>query len=135
WFMWLRMPGLWPLFAFAGLRSYLSSMHVTRPLVVATVLANLANLLLDLLFIFGPPKMGAPGSGLATSICSFLMFGVMAIAARKAQPGLEVRRRISLPDLRKALRVGIPVGLQLGAEVGIFALVGVLAARLGSQSL
>jgi MATE family multidrug resistance protein len=79
--------------------------------------------------------MGAPGSGLATSICTFLMFGVMAVAARKAQPGLEVRRGISFPDLRKALRVGIPVGLQLGAEVGIFALVGVLAGRLGAESL
>jgi MATE family multidrug resistance protein len=135
WFIWLRMPGLWPMFAFAGLRSYLSAMQVTRPLVVATVLANVGNLLLDVFFVFGPPAMGAPGSALATSICTFLMFAVMALAARKAQPGLEVRRRISLPDLRKALRVGIPVGLQLGAEVGIFALVGLLAGRLGEQSL
>jgi MATE family multidrug resistance protein len=31
--------------------------------------------------------------------------------------------------------VGIPVGLQMGAEVGIFALVGLLAGRLGARAL
>ena len=135
WFIWLRMPGLWPMFAFIGLRSYLQAAHVTRPLVVATIAANLANLLLDIWFVFGPPHLGAPGAGLATSICSFLMLAVMAVAARDLQRGLQVRREISFPDLRKALRVGAPVGLQMGAEVGIFALVGLLAGRLGEQSL
>ncbi|MGZ6125664.1 MAG: MATE family efflux transporter [Myxococcales bacterium] len=37
--------------------------------------------------------------------------------------------------MKKALGVGIPVGLQMGAEVGVFALVGVLAGRLGALSL
>jgi MATE family multidrug resistance protein len=137
-FIWLRMPGMWPLFAFAGLRSYLQAAQVTRPMVVATLVANLANFLLDVLFVFGKlgfPALGAPGSGLATSICSFLMFAVMALAARKLHPGRAVQRRISYPDLRKALRVGVPVGLQMGAEVGVFALVGLLAGRLGAESL
>lgn len=40
-----------------------------------------------------------------------------------------------LADLRKALSVGIPVGLQMGAEVGVFSLVGLLAGRLGAQAL
>jgi len=35
----------------------------------------------------------------------------------------------------KASAVGVPVGLQMGAEVGIFALVGILAGRLGRESL
>src|SRR5205814_5022021 len=38
-------------------------------------------------------------------------------------------------DLRAAARIGIPVGLQMGAEVGVFALVGVLAGRLGQMSI
>ena len=39
WFMWMRMPGMWPLYAFVGLRSYLMSMHITRPLIIATAAA------------------------------------------------------------------------------------------------
>jgi MATE family multidrug resistance protein len=38
-------------------------------------------------------------------------------------------------ELRTAFRIGLPLGLQMGAEVGIFALVGLLAGRLGPNDL
>jgi MATE family multidrug resistance protein len=97
------------------------------------VVANVANLLLDIGLVygkFGLPALGAPGAGLATSICSFLQLAILAWAV---WPGVPERPRAI--DLRKALVVGIPVGLQMGAEVGIFALVGLLAGRLGAASL
>jgi MATE family multidrug resistance protein len=132
-FIWLRLPGLWPMLAFAALRSYLQSRENIRPLVVSTIAANVANLVLDLVLVFGKlglPGLGAPGSGLATSLCSFLQ---LAMVIPAAHPGpLRAPRGV---DLRKALDVGVPVGLQMGAEVGVFALVGVLAGRLGAQSL
>lgn len=132
-FMWLRLPGLWPMLAFAALRSYLQAREQLRALIVATVLANVANFALDLVLVFGKlgfPALGAPGSGLSTSLCSFLQFAILAAAVR---PG--VRHPPRAVDLRKALAVGIPVGLQMGAEVGVFALVGLLAGRLGARSL
>ena len=138
WFIWLRLPGLWPTLAFVGLRSYLQAAHVVRALVVATVVANLANLVLDVLFVFGRgpiPAMGAPGAGIATSLCSFVMCAIMAQAAARLQPGLRVSRKLHLPDLRRALQVGLPVGLQMGAEVSVFALVGLFAGKLGARSL
>lgn len=132
-FLWLRLPGLWPMLAFAALRSYLQARERLRALIVATVVANVANLCLDLVLVFGKlgvPALGAPGSGLATSICSLLQFVILAFAVR---PGRRQAPRTA--DLRKALAVGIPVGLQMGAEVGVFALVGLLAGRLGAESL
>ncbi len=132
-FLWLRLPGLWPMLAFAALRSYLQAREQLRALIVATVLANVANLCLDVVLVFGKlglPALGAPGSGLATSICSLLQFGILAFAVR---PG--ARQAPKARDLRKALSVGIPVGLQMGAEVGVFALVGLFAGRLGAESL
>jgi MATE family multidrug resistance protein len=132
-YLWLRLPGLWPMLAFAALRSFLQASHRLRALVVATVLANVANLALDIVLVFGKlgfPAMGAPGSGLATAICALLQFAILASVVR---PG--ARRPPRAIDLRKALAVGIPVGLQMGAEVGVFALVGVLAGRLGAPSL
>jgi MATE family multidrug resistance protein len=44
-------------------------------------------------------------------------------------------RRMSVPEVKHAARVGTPIGLQMGAEVGVFALVGILAGRLGARSL
>jgi MATE family multidrug resistance protein len=132
-FLWMRMPGLWPMLAFAGLRAYAQAAHRVRALVIATVVANVANLLLDIALVFGKgglPELGAPGAGLATSICSFLQLAILAWSVR---PGVPERPHAI--DLRKALSVGIPVGLQMGAEVGIFALVGLLAGRLGTGSL
>jgi len=38
-------------------------------------------------------------------------------------------------EVASAFRLGLPVGLQMGAEVGIFVLVGILAARLGALQL
>jgi MATE family multidrug resistance protein len=134
-FIWLRLPGLWPMLAFASLRSYLQAAQRTRALVVATLVANLANLLLDIALVFGKaglPALGGPGSALATSICSLLQFAVLAAAVR---PAKGVPRQPVGRDLRMALRVGIPVGLQMGAEVGVFSLVGLLAGHLGAQAL
>jgi MATE family multidrug resistance protein len=133
WFIWMRLPGLWPMLAFGALRAYLQAAHRTRALVIATVLANVANLLLDILLVFGKlgfPALGAPGSGLATSICAFLQVGILWLAIRARDP-IGPRWQ----DFRKALGVGVPVGLQLGAEVGIFALVGLLAGRLGARAM
>ena len=132
-FLWFRLIGLWPMLAFAALRSYLQAREQLGGLILATVVANLANFGLDLVFVFGKlgmPALGAPGSGLVTSICFFLQFAILAAAVR-----LGPRQRPRAEDLRKALAVGIPVGLQMGAEVGLFALVGLLAARLGAASL
>jgi MATE family multidrug resistance protein len=134
-FILLRLPGLWPNLAFAALRSYLQAKQRTRALVISTLVANVANLLLDIVLVYGKlgfPALGAPGSALATSICSLLQFGILAL---DAHPVRGISRKLHWPDLRKALRVGIPVGFQLGAEVGVFALVGVLAGRLGAIPL
>src|SRR3989440_8634775 len=43
-FLWARLPGLFPLLLFVGLRAYLQAAAVVRPLLVATVVANVVNL-------------------------------------------------------------------------------------------
>jgi MATE family multidrug resistance protein len=131
-FIWLRMPGLWPMLAFAALRAYLAASQRTHALIAAVFFANVANLLLDIALVFGKwgfPALGASGSALATSFCNFVQLAVVAFVIR---PRKGISRKPVLADIRKALKLGIPVGFQQGAEVGIFALVGLLAARLGA---
>jgi MATE family multidrug resistance protein len=45
------------------------------------------------------------------------------------------QRRAVLADILQAARVGLPIGLHMLAEVGVFALAGVLAAKLGPESI
>jgi MATE family multidrug resistance protein len=145
-----RLPGLpFFLFYFAG-RAYLQSLGRTRPMVVATVVANAANVPLDLLLVFGGaalpgwagplapvPAFGAAGAAMATSLVSALQAVIVARAVRGVPlpGGAPVRRRPERREIAAAVRVGLPVGLHMGAEVGIFALVGFLAARLGAIPL
>jgi MATE family multidrug resistance protein len=145
-----RLPGLPALLFFFAARAYLQALGLTAALVWAVVLANVANLGLDVLLVFGGailpawcgplrgiPALGAAGAGLATTLVTWLQTVVLAVAvARVPGPGpTRADRRPHRGEIALAVRVGAPVGLHMGAEVGIFALVGFLAGRLGSAEV
>lgn len=138
-YTWARVLGLPFMGLTVVLRSYLSNVGRTRPAVVAVVVANVANLGLDLVLVFGwlgLPALGAGGVGLATTICSVLMAAVY-VAALALEPVLVEGRPSHLlegPDplrMRRVLGVGWPIGAQTTAEVGVFAAVSALIARFG----
>jgi MATE family multidrug resistance protein len=144
-----RAPSMVPMLAFLMVRSYLQSAATTRPLVVATVVANVFNLGADILFVFGGgvlpeafgplrsfPAMGAEGAALATLLCTVLQL-VIVLSALRSIPfsGPPPGRWPVLADLVQAARVGIPIGAHLMAEIGVFALAAALAFRLGPESM
>ena len=146
-FLHVRLLGLPALLFFTAQRAYLQGFGRTRPLVVVSVLANLVNLTLAVLLVFGGaalpawtgalrrlPPLSSAGSALSTTLVTVLEVGLLALAIR--EPGAApAARRPDPAALRQALRVGLPIGLHMAAEVGIFALVGLLAGRLGAVSL
>ena len=138
-FLLLRTAGVLPFLLFWVIRSYLQAHHVTRPMLVAMVLANVLNFALDIAFVFGVgdwiPAMGVAGAALATVFCTFLELAIVAAAARKMDAAKDVDRRPERAAILQAARIGTPIGLQMGAEVGVFALVALLAGRLGTLHL
>jgi multidrug resistance protein, MATE family len=144
----VRVTGIVPYLLFFVARSYLQALGVTRPLIVAMVVANIFNVAADIVLVFGGavlpwwagplrliPPLGVGGAALATVLCSILQLGIVAAAVRAVRLPVRVSHRWSGADVRQAFRVGTPVGLQMGAEVGIFALVGILASRIGTLDL
>ncbi len=146
----LRAPTLPAFFFFVSARSYLQGLGLTRAVVIAVLAGNVVNLLLDVLLVFGGaglpawagplrlvPPLGSAGSALASSVVTVVqgLVLVWAVAAVPLPPGTPIRRKPVGADLLRALRVGMPVGLHMGAEIGIFALVGFLAGRLGRDAL
>ncbi|MBN1205165.1 MAG: MATE family efflux transporter [Myxococcaceae bacterium] len=144
-----RAPSLVTMLAFLTVRSYLQSSGITRPMVVATVVANLFNLAADILLVFGGgvlpeafgplrliPAMGVAGAALATLLCTLLQLAIIlpAVRGRPASGPPPVRRPV-WEDLAQATRVGLPIGLHFAAEIGVFALAGVLAASLSSANV
>jgi len=140
-----RMPGLLPTLVFTVQRSYLQARGLTKPIVLAMVVGNLVNVLADALLIFGDrtleklglptiglPALGAFGAGIASSIVSFASIGIAELAIRS--DGVRRASKASMEHVRATFRLGLPVAGHLLAEVGIFALVGILAGRLGAQA-
>ena len=137
-YLWFRIAGLWPMLAFNPLRSYLQANGITRPMVTSMVIANVVNLGGDVALVFGVgpiPPLGVAGAAIATVICLVLQLAILCIAVRRVHVDAHVDHRWHSDEIVRALKVGVPVGLQMGAEVGVFALVGVLAARLGTLDL
>src|SRR6185503_1378741 len=80
----------------------------------------------------GIPAMGVVGSALSSSVASVCMFAVLVMALRGVPAPEDPRRRAWDPAIvRTILRLGLPVAGQLAAEVGAFALAGVMCGRLG----
>jgi MATE family multidrug resistance protein len=144
-----RAPSLIPMLAFLMVRSYLQSAASTRALVVATVVANVFNLFADIYFVFGGevlpeafgplrrfPAMGVEGAALATLLCTLLQLAIILAAVRSIPySGPPPGRRPVSADLVQAAKVGIPIGAHLAAEIGVFALAGAMAFRLGPGSM
>ncbi len=138
-----RLPSILPFLIFTASCSYLQAIGKTRPIVIAVVLGNVVNLVSDALFVFGDaalerfglpaigmPALGALGASLSTCIVVFFMtayLGISVYGHKMAAAGKATRELT-----RKVFRYGLPVGLQLLAEVGIFAIVGVSAGVLGA---
>lgn len=146
----MRLPSLPFILFFYAARSYLQAHGGARAVLVTAVAANLVHIPVDLLLIFGGaslpawsgplrlvPAMGAAGSGLATTLSFAFQTGLMGLAIRWTGLDRPVKglRRPAPAELRRAARVGLPVGLHMGAEVWVFTLVAFLAARLGTESM
>jgi MATE family multidrug resistance protein len=130
-----RLPAVAGQLLFVGARSYLQGHGRTRAILIAMVAANVVNLLLDLALVFGAgpvPALGIRGASIATTACTWLQF-LLLVPALGPLPA-SVRRALDVPSLVRALRVGLPVGLHLLAEGGVFGLAGLLAGRLGASS-
>jgi MATE family multidrug resistance protein len=144
----IRLTSLVPFLLYFVMRAYLQAQGITRPLLHSMIAANVFNLFADILLVFGGsglpawtgplhavPAMGVAGAALATVACTILQLVWVTVAAFRVKVEGHVDHRWNQPEIGRAFRVGLPLGLQMGAEVGIFALVGVLASRLGTLHL
>jgi len=147
----IRSLSLIPLLLFVVVRSYMQAKSVTRPMVISMLIANIFNLASDLLLVFGGsglptwtrplhdvPALGVTGAAIATVISAFVQLVIIALALPHVSlpEGSTESLQAFLPeDFRRSLHVGTPVGFQLAAEVGVFALVGFFAGSIGEIAL
>lgn len=130
------IPAIW----FMVLRGFVSALERPRSALLLTLLAVALNAVVNYVLIFGfwiVPEMGVVGAGLGSSFVNLvvlLIFGwYIARDPQFAQYHLARRWwRTTWPRMSAFLKVGAPISLALGAEIGLFSAGALLMGRLGT---
>ena len=134
---------LFPLMIFQHFRQYLEGLANTHQAMIISLLANLLNVGLNYILIFGKfgfEPMGLLGAGWATLISRVVLAGSIFIyflvRSKYRQYWQSLLSATSIKEeIKRIIRVGLPSGTQLVFEIGAFAFSSVMAGWLGAKSL
>lgn len=138
--------GAWMLYPALGIiviRSLLAAFDETRMILLITVLGVIVNALVAYTLIFGHfglPRLELRGAALATGSVNLVMFLCMlgyALRHRRFRR-FHILARFWRPDwshFRAIFRIGMPIGLTVLAEVGLFSVAALLMGRLGTNEV
>lgn len=132
-----------PLMLFQSFRQFAEGISVLRPAMVFTLLANILNIFVNWVFIYGnlgAPALGLTGAGIATfSSRTFMAIGLGAVILKtpsleQYDPGLWYKK-FDMPMVKKLLKIGIPGAGQYFFEVSAFAASSIIVGWMGAQAL
>lgn len=135
--------GIFPLYAYGGLRNFNEGLSVTRPAMFVALLGTLVNIPANYVLMFGKlgfPKLGAVGTGYASAIVYTAMFIAMFTFtySYKSYQRFEIFSRFRWPEkkyLSELLRIGVPIGISSTMEVSMFACVSLLISTLSAVAV
>lgn len=124
----LVAASLVPMIIFQAFKQFSDGMSMTRYPMYATILANVVNVVLNYIFIygkFGAPELGVVGAAIGTLASRVVMVFCLWYLLSKQEKsrffvtGIKIFT-LSKSMLKKLLNLGTPSALQMLFEVGIF---------------
>ena len=118
----LVAASLVPLIIFQGFKQFSDGLSMTRLPMYATIVANLVNVLLNYMFIFGKfgaPELGIVGAAIGTLVSRVVMVGYLWYLLSYFVTEIKIFT-LSKAMLKKLLNLGFPSAMQMFFEVGIF---------------
>ncbi len=131
-----------PLLVFQAYKQFADGMSQTKYAMRAAVIANVLNIALNYLLIYGKfgfPRMELMGAGLGTLISRVAMFGFLLYMVHRKKEFADFVTPIRFSNikknvLQKVFDLGYPSALQMFFEIGIFASGILLAGVLGTHA-
>ena len=124
---------------FSVIRSLLDSLGLTKLSMYLMLLLLPLNSGFNYLLIygaFGVPELGGAGSGLGTSLAYWVLLGISVLVLFKQEKlkALHLEKRIpfNMDKIKEGVRLGLPIGGTVFAEVAIFSVVGLIMAKFSS---
>lgn len=126
-YLWYLSIGIIPLLLFSVIRSLLDSLGLTKLSMYLMLLLLPLNSGFNYLLIYGAlgfPELGGAGAGLGTSLAYWCLLGISIIILvnQKNLKELHLERRapLKLERIIEGIRLGLPIGGTVFAEVIIF---------------
>ncbi|KHE68333.1 MULTISPECIES: MATE family efflux transporter [Capnocytophaga] len=132
-----------PLGVFSSLKQFADGLSMTKYAMYVTLLANLINIFGNYLFIYGNwgcPKLGVLGAGVGTLISRIAMPIMLYYMLKYLPKTKEYVTHISFKHIGKAMlrkisNIGLPTGLQMIFETGVFSAAIWISGMLGENQL
>ena len=139
----LLCASYFPFILFFSLKQFFEGIGNTRIAMQITLTANLINIVLNYVLIFGKfgfPELGLVGAGIGTLISRIfmpLLFALYIGRFARFRRYFVLAKRIALSKAKfnSVLRIGIPIGFQIIVEVITFSIGAVMMGWLGETPL
>ncbi|HGQ0378972.1 TPA: sodium-coupled multidrug efflux MATE transporter PdrM [Streptococcus pneumoniae] len=134
-YLWFLSIGIIPLLLFSVIRSLLDSLGLTKLSMYLMLLLLPLNSGFNYLLIygaFGVPELGGAGAGLGTSLAYWVLLGILFKQEKLKALHLEKRIPLNMDNIKEGVRLGLPIGGTVFAEVAIFSVVGLIMAKFSS---
>jgi len=137
--VWGFLPFLW----FAALRSFVEAISRPWPVTFITFAGVGLNIGANYVLMYGKlgfPALGVVGTGWASTIVFWFLFLLLALYVQAVPrfKSYHVFSRLGKPDshyFRELFRIGWPIGVSYGIEVGLFMVTALLMGTLGTVPL
>lgn len=125
-----------PLMFFQTYRQFAEGLSDTFNPMVVSIVANLLNVALNYVMIyghFGFPALGLNGAAYATLIARVVMAIIMWAIIRRKLHGFVLH--FEWAEIKRMLKIGVPSGMQYVFEVGAFATAAIMVGWISAEAL
>jgi MATE family multidrug resistance protein len=131
------------MFAYLSLRYMSEGVGRTRPIMYSALVSLVVNVFGNWVLMYGKlgfPAMGAVGCGVASAFAMWVSLGVMItyIAREPRYRQFRLTEHFDPPNLarlREFLGLGLPIGISVISEAGLFSAVALLMGSLGATAV
>ena len=139
----IQVASLLPLMLFFSIKQFFEGVGNTKIAMVITIIANLVNIGLNYILIYGKlgfPALGLNGSGVATLIARLIMPVIfMLIILKKPLFRIyfdsAIKARFEIEKIRRMLSVGLSIGMQMVIEILAFSIGAIMIGWISKEAL
>ncbi|WP_213522156.1 MATE family efflux transporter [Nonlabens sp.] len=129
-----------PLMMFQAVKQFIDGLSKTTYSMIASIVANIINVLLNYVFIYGKfgfPRLEVEGAAIGTFVARILMFLILTVLLffnQKFRGYFSLLKNYSFGVITKLFHLGLPTALQMLFEVSLFTAAIFLSGTLGTNS-